>query len=92
MVSGWTATVDAVVGCSRPAAERTGHERQADDERRSLVLAAALRLDGAAVQLDELFHDRQAEPEPAVRARRRRIGLAKALEQIRQELGLDADA
>ena len=48
-----------------------GHERQADDERRSLVLAAALRFNGAPVQLDELFHDRQAEPEAAVRARRR---------------------
>ena len=56
-----------------------------------LSLAAARRLHGAAVQLDDVAHDREPEPEPAGLARRRRIGLAEPLEDVRQEIRRDAD-
>ena len=46
--------------------------------------------DRAAVQLDEVPHDREPEAEPAVHARGRAVGLPEALEDVRQELGRDA--
>ena len=54
-----------------------------------LPFALALRRDGAAVQLDQVAHDAPGRgPRPAVRARRGAVGLAEALEDVRQELGL----
>ena len=47
--------------------------RQDDGEGRAFLIAVALRADRAAVQLDEVPRDRQAEPEPAVRPRRRAV-------------------
>ena len=41
------------------------------------------------MQLDELLDDREAEPEPAVPASSS-VGLAEALEDVRQELRRDA--
>jgi len=38
------------------------------------------------MQLDELLGDGQAQPQPAGGARRASVRLAKALEQVRQEL------
>ena len=54
---------------------------------------ALSRVDGAAVQLDEVAHDRQAR----ARGRRARasvaaVGLPEPLEHVRQEVGRDADA
>src|ERR1051325_3985759 len=46
----------------------------------------------SAVQLDQMTHDRQAQPEPAVLARARAVGLAKALEDEGQKLRLDSRA
>ena len=63
-----------------------------DDEVRPLVLPVAVRLDRSVVQLDEMADDREPEPDTAVRACRRAVGLAKALEDVREEFGRDADA
>ncbi len=53
----------------------------------SPVLAAC---DGAAVQLDQVADERQAEAEPGVPARRRAVGLLEALEHVREHVGRDA--
>ena len=60
--------------------------RQLDGERRALSLARTLGVDGAAVQLDDVPDDREAEPEPAVRPRDAAVGLAEAIEEERAEL------
>ena len=49
-------------------------DRQAHHERRSLRVAAARRVDGPAVELDEVAHDREPEPEAAVLAREPGVG------------------
>ncbi len=85
-------------GSSRPGAvERVvlgelRPQRQPHDEGRPLPLSRALDLGRAAVQLDQVADDRQAEPEPAVGAGDRPVGLAEAVEDVRQEVGADADA
>ena len=63
------------------------HQRQLDADGRAVAHARAHRLDPSAVRLDEVTADRQAEAEPAVRAGERAVGLAEALEQMRQESG-----
>src|SRR5207247_10007413 len=59
---------------------------------RATHLSRAVHLHGAAVQLDQVAHDVEPEPEAALRARRARVGLAKALEHVREELPRDAGA
>src|SRR6267378_3676427 len=59
--------------------------RQLDREPGALSLALALRVDGPAVQLDDVPHDRQSQPEAA----RWPFALSEPLEDVRQELGLD---
>ena len=54
--------------------------------------AGAGGMHGAAVHLDDVPHDRETEPEPAGLAGRAGVGLAEALEHVRQEVGADADA
>src|SRR5581483_1889858 len=66
-----------------PAEARAAARRQRDDERRAAPLALAGRVHGAAVQLDEVANGREAEAEPAVRARAGGFRLAKALEDVR---------
>src|SRR5690606_928671 len=44
-----------------------------------------------AVHLDDLLHDGEAEAEAAARARRGRVFLTETLEELREELGRDAD-
>ncbi len=44
------------------------------------------------MKLDEVADDRETEADAAVRARRAAVRLAKALEDVRQEIGRDADA
>jgi len=44
------------------------------------------------VQLDEMTHDRETQPEPTVSPRRRTIRLAKPLKHMRQKLRTDTDA
>jgi hypothetical protein len=45
----------------------------------------------AAVHLDQPLDDGQAKSETAVRAGARGVGLAERLEDVRQEVRLDAD-
>src|SRR5579862_1495465 len=58
-------------------------ERQLDDERGAPPGSAALGAHLAAVETDELAHDRQAEAEPAVTTRARAVRLPEALEDVR---------
>ena len=65
---------------------------QRHGEGRALADAGAAHVDVAAVQPHEIVDDRQPEPETAVAARRRAVGLAEAIEHVRQERAVDADA
>ena len=56
-------------------------------KRRAAILARAVDSDAAAVQLDDLPDEREAQPETAVAAARRRIGLAEPIEDVGQESG-----
>src|SRR4028119_2077366 len=64
-------------GEARPRLEH----RQLDGERCAASFPFTVRGDGAAVKLDELPYDGQAEADAAVRARRRAVGLAEGLEE-----------
>ena len=59
-------------------------------KRRAAILAGTVDGDAAAVQLDDLPREREAEPEPAVPAARRRIGLAEPVEDVGQKIRRDA--
>src|SRR3954464_10919740 len=79
----------------RPAAGRGRQvagapRRQADPERRAPLPPAALGADRAAVQLDEVADDRQAEAETAMAPLRAGVPLAKPLEDVRQKCFRDA--
>jgi hypothetical protein len=50
-------------------------ERQFDRKRGAVSFAATVRFDRAAVDLDEVTRDRQAETKTAVMARRRAVSL-----------------
>ena len=43
----------------------------------------------AAMQFNQLPHDRQAKPQASVTTRRRCIGLTEAVEHVRHKLGRD---
>jgi hypothetical protein len=51
-----------------------------------------VRLDGAAVHLDEGTHERQPDAEPALRALERSVHLREHLEDVRQRRRRDADS
>ena len=67
-------------------------DRQRHGEGRALALAGALGPDAAAVHLDELLDDGEPQAQAAVPPRRAGVGLAEAVEDVREELGLDAHA
>src|SRR5262249_27258647 len=67
-------------------------DRQGDREPRPPPAPPAGCRGATPVQLDQPTRDRQAEPETSVAPRAARIGLAEALEDVRQELGRDAFA
>jgi hypothetical protein len=73
----------------RHAGLHRGHERQRDGERRPLPFAVRMRRDAPAVHLDELARDREADAETACPASRAAVGLAEALEDVRQKTGDD---
>ena len=82
----------------RPRTGRAGFARQgrqgrqADDEFAALVGPLATGLDGAAVQLDEAPHQRQADAQAPLRSRDGTVGLGEQVEDVRQQLPFDADA
>src|SRR6185312_2053469 len=67
-------------------------QRQAHPKYRTVVLAAARRGHGAAVQFDDMPHDAKAQAEAAVLTGRAAVALAEALEQVLGHLRLEADA
>ena len=71
-----------------PAARSNGHVNQNLLPRAHL----ALHPDLAAHQLDELLGDGQAQPAASIGARRRRVGLGEAVEDVRSRLAGDTDA
>jgi len=66
---------------------RTG---QPHAKRGAEAFAGTFGRDGAAVELDEMADDGEAEAETAVRSRARAVGLAEAVEHEGKELGGDA--
>jgi hypothetical protein len=67
------------------------HDGQLDTERRALPFPAAERVDRSAVELHDLARNGQAQPKTAVCARGRTVGLAEALEQVREKILADTD-
>jgi hypothetical protein len=75
------------------ALERRGVARDEPDGERELAALPDRRddLDRAALELDELAADRQAQPRAAEPASGRRIGLGERLEQPGRAVGRDPD-
>src|SRR6266481_4663859 len=81
-----------------PAARRLGQDRvrvsrgegKVDGEGGSVALARALGIDVPAVQLDDVSHDGEPEPEAAVSAADRCLALSEAVEDERKELVANA--
>src|SRR3569833_2062357 len=65
---------------------------QVDGERTALANPVALAFDPAAVELDEVAHDREAAPEPAARAIELLLLLDEWIEDTRQHVALAAAA
>src|SRR4051812_45719131 len=66
--------------------------RQSQPERGAEILAGTLDADGAAVEFDQVSHDRHAESKAAVTTAHRTVGLPETIEHEWQELRRDADA
>ena len=69
-----------------------GGDGKDDREGGALIFAGALRADRTSVQLDQLAHEGEPQSEPRLRSAARALGLAKALEDVGQELRWDATA
>src|SRR5439155_12031954 len=65
---------------------------KANHEPVTLAFAFALRGDGAALQLDQVQDDVEAEAQPTSGSRERAVGLPESIESVRQELRADPDA
>ena len=79
-------------GDCRAATARGLGQRQADGELAAAAQAVAFDRDAAAVHLDQLADDGQADAQAALRAIERLIDLREQLEDARQHLGGNADA
>ncbi len=55
-----------------------------------LPFALAVGFDRPAMRFDDVLDDGQPEPEPAECSSRAAVGLAEAVEDVRQQLGTDA--
>src|SRR5437879_3507846 len=69
-----------------------GVAREAHGEDGAAAFAGAVGADLAAVEFDDVPHDRQPDPQSAVRSRAGAVGLAEAVEDVGEELGVDAGA
>jgi hypothetical protein len=65
---------------------------QADSERRTVPAAEAVDGDRAAMQIDQLFDDSEAEPQPAMRSRQTAFALPELIEDVRKKGRLDSGA
>ena len=82
----------SVSGLLRPlfvSCGRRNLQRQAHHEGAPLPCSAAMGDDRPAVHLDQMLHQRQAEPQPAVPSLRAAVSLAEAIEHERQQVGRD---
>src|SRR6185436_20693740 len=66
--------------------------RQLNRERRAVPFTRACGPGLAAVKLDDVLHDREAEAQSAIRPRDRGISLTKTIEDKRQDVSTNADA
>jgi molybdenum-dependent DNA-binding transcriptional regulator ModE len=71
---------------------RAHARRQADRHLRRPCPGPRWRLDVAAMQLDQVLDQRQADAQAALRAVQRLVGLREQVEHVRQEFGRDAGA
>ena len=69
-----------------------GMKGEGDGKSGPLADAIALGLDGAAMKFDELLDDGKTEAEAAELAAGAAVGLAEAIEDIGEEIGVDAQA
>ena len=65
-------------------------QRKADDEGRTLTFSGACCSHRAAVHFNKALHDGKTQPEAAVLALRRTVGLRETGEQVRKEVRADA--
>src|SRR5687768_18480329 len=77
--------------CNGWPQDLAGSGRQEHADRRPAA-DGARRLDAAAVSIDEMADDREAEPGPPFGARAARVHAIEPLEDARQMLRRDADA
>ena len=70
---------------------RLGGQRQRHRERGASAGAVTLGLHGAAVELDQVVHDRETEAESGLTPAAARIGLAEAVEDVGEQIGVDAE-
>ena len=86
--------VVAVAACARRFAVdlRRRDGRQAHGERGAAAIALARGVHGAAVQLGEPPHQREADAEAAARAVDGVVRLHEQIEDLRQHVGRNADA
>src|SRR3954451_1638605 len=78
---------EGLILADRPPNRRKG---ECYDERGAFTLAVAFNSHGSSVQPYKLVDNGQPEPQAAVIAGKRRIRLAKPVENMRQELGVDS--
>src|SRR5262245_3847399 len=72
------------------AVHALSRQRQRDHEVASLPFAAAVGVYRAAVQFDDVFDDGQSQPESALTPLRRAVDLREAVEDVRQEFGVNS--
>src|SRR5690606_20098734 len=66
--------------------------RQDNREGSALAFAGAVRPDRPAVQVDQVLYDRQAESQASGAPGVRQVRLAERVENVRQDLRVNADA
>ena len=86
---GWAARI---ASDRATAAHRRSEARKRQREAAAVSAAGARRFQHASMQLADLLGDGETEAQAAVLPRRRLIGLAKALEDMRQKFGRNPDA
>src|SRR6266850_569728 len=85
----YSATIARLCSSSSTTSTSTPSSDPSETGAGAATFAAALHLHPSAVRFGEMLHDRQSEPESAVLARRRAVGLTERLEDVRQELARD---
>src|SRR5262249_12124237 len=89
---GWSGCFDDRTRRPYPARACNRDHWKVDPERRPRWRRVVLPGQGPAVQLGEMANDGQSEPQSAWRPRRPARALTETLEDVREKVGLDADA